>query len=118
LRAYLESCAFAVRAARRWIDDVVGADEGALTVAGGMARSSLFCRILASVSRREVVVGPPEASARGAAACAAIAAGLARDAGDLAWRGGDRCVPDEDDADAYDDAFERWLEREEQLEDF
>ncbi len=119
MRAYLESCAFAVRAAGAWIDDVAGPREGPLTLAGGMARSPLFCLILASVLRCEIVRGPAEASARGAAACAAVAAGIARDLGELAWRrDDDRCEPDEDDAASYDDAFERWVEREEQLESF
>ena len=75
MRAYLESCAFAVRAAGDWIDEVAGRDDGPLTLVGGMARSHLFARILASALRREIVVGPAEASARGAAACAAVAAG-------------------------------------------
>ncbi len=119
MRAYLESCAFAVRAAGDWIDEVAGRDDGPLTLVGGMARSHLFAQILASALRREIVVGPAEASARGAAACAAVAAGLASDPCALGQReASTRVAPDEDDAEDYDDAFERWMEREAQLEEF
>ena len=80
-----------------------------LTVVGGMARSRLFARILASVLRCEIAIGPSEASARGAAACAARAVGL--DPSALESCDGDaRFAPDNDDADAYDDARSKLIE--------
>ena len=86
-----------------------------------MSRSATFAQILASSTRSEVVAVAPEASARGAAMCAAVGVGRHADLRDAARNmaiGGRRYHPDEDDADDYDDAFERWQEREEQLEEF
>jgi sugar (pentulose or hexulose) kinase len=119
MRATLESCAFAIRAGREWLDAVLEDDGGAFVIAGGLGRSSFFCHALASVLGREVVAGPVEASALGAAMCAAVAAGLASDlpaAAERLGRAHRRYPIDENDVDEYEDAYELWVEREEQLE--
>ena len=121
LRAALESCAYAIRAGRGWLDAVEPRPDGPFTIAGGMARSEALCAMLASVLATPVVAAAPEASARGAAMCASLALGWAPDleSSVRVMRGPTRGFePDEDDAEDYDEAFERWEEREAALERF
>jgi sugar (pentulose or hexulose) kinase len=75
LRAGLEEVAHSARAN---LDQAEAARGGAgrLMLAGGMARSRLFAEILAGVTGRTVIVlTETDATAVGAAACAAVAAG-------------------------------------------
>ena len=75
LRAGLEEIAHAARANLEQAEAVRGG-AGRLLVAGGMARSRLFAEILAGVCGRPVgVLSETDATALGAAACAAVAAG-------------------------------------------
>ncbi|MCB9594938.1 MAG: FGGY-family carbohydrate kinase [Sandaracinaceae bacterium] len=118
-RSFLESCAFATRAGRAWLDAVAPAPD-ALHLVGGLAQSALLGDVLASVLGVPVRRGPHDATARGAAACAMVVAGLASDLDDAVARLEREPavhLPDEELEDAYDDAYERWLEREQQLEE-
>ncbi len=118
-RSFLESCAFATRAGRAWLDAVAPAPE-ALHLVGGMSRSALLGEILASTLGVEVRRGPADATARGAAACAMVVARLASDldaALAVLRRDPETHAPDEDATDDYEDAWERWLERERSLEE-
>jgi len=114
-RSYLESCAFAACAGRAWLDAVADAPDG-VHVVGGLSRSALVAEVLASTLEAPVWRGPADATARGAAACALVAAGHAA--------GLDEAVEmlrvepvRHDPVDDYEDAYERWLDREEQLEE-
>jgi sugar (pentulose or hexulose) kinase len=76
LRAGLEEVAHSARANLEQAEAVRGG-AGPVVLAGGMARSRLFAEILASVCGRPVAVAAePDVTALGAAACAAVAAGL------------------------------------------
>lgn len=119
-RAFFESCAYAARSGRAWLAAAAPGGRRTLRVVGGMSRSSFFGQTLASVLGDEVIRGPVDATARGAAMCASVAAGLAADleeAGRAYARGGEPHTPEEDDAEGYEDAYDRWVEREEQLEE-
>lgn len=116
-RSFLESCAFAARAGRAWLDAVKPAPEEVHLV-GGMSRSALLGDVLASVLATPVLRGPFDATARGAAACAMVAGGLAPtldEALERLRREPARHEPSREDD--YDDAWERWLEREQLLEE-
>lgn len=77
VRATLESVAHVARANVEQVEEVCAAGAQRLVVAGGMARSRLFLQMLAALLEREVhVPGVLDASFSGAAACAAVAAGL------------------------------------------
>jgi sugar (pentulose or hexulose) kinase len=76
LRAGLEEVAHSARANLEQAEAVRGG-AGPVVLAGGMARSRLFAEILAAVCGRSVTVAPePDVTAVGAAACAAVAAGI------------------------------------------
>lgn len=115
-RAYLESCAFAARAGREWLDAVC-APVGPMTIVGGMAQTVALPGMLAGTLDEPVRRGPADATARGAARLAAVAAGLVPDlaASAAMARGGETVEPA--DTDEYEEAYERWLDREEQLEE-
>ncbi|MGE0789999.1 MAG: FGGY family carbohydrate kinase [Sandaracinaceae bacterium] len=118
-RAYLESCAFAVRAARPWLDAV--APSSRLALIGGMSRSRALASILATALGEPIAVGAEDATLRGAAMVAAVTAGAfgsVREA--RAAMSGPPPVqiePTEAHAEDTDEAFERWVEREAQLEE-
>ncbi|MFK7989660.1 MAG: FGGY family carbohydrate kinase [Sandaracinaceae bacterium] len=119
LRSFLESCAYATKAGLAWLD-AVAPSAGALHVSGGMSRSAFFCQLLADVLARPILGMHPDATLRGAAACAAVGAGWfgsLPEAARAMARPGHRFEPDETAEDAYEDAFERWTEREALLED-
>ncbi len=79
-RAIAEGLAYAVRANLAQLEDAAGTPAAALRVGGGMSRSAAWSRILADVLGRPVHAGRvAEASALGAALCAAVGAGAARD---------------------------------------
>jgi sugar (pentulose or hexulose) kinase len=80
VRAALEAVAHSARANAEQVEALCGAGEQRLVAAGGMARNRLFRRILAAVMDRPVHTPRVlDASAVGAAACAAVAAGLCPD---------------------------------------
>ncbi|HEX3604900.1 MAG TPA: FGGY-family carbohydrate kinase [Candidatus Dormibacteraeota bacterium] len=76
LRAGLEEVAHSARANLEQAEAAAGGPTGDVLLAGGMARSRLFAGILATVLGRPVAVAAEtDATAVGAAACAAVAAG-------------------------------------------
>lgn len=78
-RAALEGVAFAVRANLAQLDAALGPARDVL-LAGGLSRGTRFGQLLADVLGRPVEASAtPEASALGAALCAAAAAGLFSD---------------------------------------
>ncbi|MBX3275673.1 MAG: hypothetical protein KF729_35765 [Sandaracinaceae bacterium] len=118
-RSFLESCAFAARAGRAWLDAALPAPP-ALSLLGGMSRSRVLADALATTLGVPVLAGPADATARGAAACALVAARLASDLEDARERlrvEPARHEPSPHDRDALEDAFERWQEREAALEE-
>jgi autoinducer 2 (AI-2) kinase len=79
VRAALESVAHSARANAEQVEALAGAG-GRLVVAGGMARSRLLLRIIASLTDRAVHTPRVlDATTVGAAVCAAVAAGLQPD---------------------------------------
>jgi len=76
VRAVFESVAYGARAGLEWLEPIAGpATEIAVT--GGLARSSTFGRIVASVLGRPIRrIREPNASALGACIVGAAAAGL------------------------------------------
>jgi sugar (pentulose or hexulose) kinase len=80
VRAALESVAHTARANAEQVEAVAGAAGAArLAVAGGMARSRLFLRMLAALMDRPVHTPGADATMRGASACAGVAAGVFAD---------------------------------------
>ncbi|HZS15257.1 MAG TPA: FGGY-family carbohydrate kinase, partial [Candidatus Dormibacteraeota bacterium] len=76
LRASLESVAHAARANAEQVEGVAGGGAARLAVAGGMARSRLFLRMVAALLDRPVHTAQGDATMLGAAACAAVAGGV------------------------------------------
>lgn len=77
LRAVLENVAFALRGSLETLETVTGVSTAEVRLGGGMSRSATFVRLLADVIGRPVCVGEvAEASALGAAMCAAVGAGI------------------------------------------
>ena len=114
-RSYLESCAYAALAGRTWLNAVSPAAE-VMHLVGGLSRSAFFGDVLASVLETPVLRGPSDATARGAAACAMVAGELASSFDDAVSRMR-RAPVRHEPRDDYEDAYERWLEREESLEE-
>jgi len=77
LRAVLENVAFALRASLETLEAVTGMSAVEVRLGGGMSRSATFVRLLADIIGRAVLAADvPEASALGAAMCAAVGAGI------------------------------------------
>ena len=118
LRAGLEEVAHAARANLEQAEAVRGGG-GRRLVAGGMARSRLFAEILAGVCGRPVgVLSETDATALGAAVCAAVAAGDHPDltAAVAALRGPAVEVGPGDGTMAYEEAHRSWRSLYAQLE--
>jgi autoinducer 2 (AI-2) kinase len=79
-RAVLEGIAFGVKANISQLVELTGIKQPEISLAGGLSRSELFAQILSDVCEAPVMVpGTTEASALGAAICAAVGAGMAPD---------------------------------------
>lgn len=77
LRASLESVAFTIKANLETLEEVAGPGCGTLPIAGGMASNPVLMQMTADVTDIPVQCsGHPEATARGAAAAAGVAAHL------------------------------------------
>lgn len=108
LRAALENVAFAVRANLEQAAGVAGQEPGDVTFGGGLSRSGVLCRILASVLARPVRRASPDSTALGAAACALVGLGL-RSFGD-GVAGLPVVEPDPNEAARYEGGYRRWLD--------
>jgi xylulokinase len=83
-RALLEGCAFAMRDVVDRLD-AMGLPSDRIRLTGGGARSRVWAKIRADVAQRPVEFGPAEnAAPLGAAALAAVAAGLAQNIAEAA----------------------------------
>ncbi len=113
-RSALEGVACAVRANLEQLTRVTGRDLRRIHLAGGLSRSALFARILAGITRAEVVrAAAPEATGLGAALCAGIGAGVFADALDAVSHGvraAETSAPQAAEADAYERLYESWSE--------
>jgi sugar (pentulose or hexulose) kinase len=111
VRAALESVAHSARANLEQVEKVAGGEGQRLVVAGGMARSRLFLRIVAALTDRPVHTVIGDATALGAAACAGVAGGVFSDL-DAAASALDTVsvavVPDAELVPAYAAAHRRW----------
>lgn len=120
MRAIYEGVAFQ---ARRHAQDTVAlagrAHPPVIRLAGGAAKSPVWCQIFADVCQRPVeAVDAQEVGALGAAICAAVAAGAYDDlhqAVSRMTRVAHRYVPDTSLADLYDQRFARFIALDAQL---
>ena len=114
LRAGLESVAFSIKANRITLERVAGQGAGFISVAGGMASSPTLLQILADVLGMPVQCSShPEATGRGAAAAAAMAAGMYSSLGEAVAGRCDPTVtysPCPATAAEYVSHYDRWLE--------
>jgi sugar (pentulose or hexulose) kinase len=113
VRASLEAVAHSARANAEQVEKAAGASAGQrLVVAGGMARSALLLRMVAALLDRPVhVPAVRDATVIGAAACAAVAAGLHADldtAADALVRLDAAVEPEAALVDAYAEAHRAW----------
>ena len=112
LRSFLESLAYAVKANLTTLERVSGNKPPVLYLGGGMARSSLFASILASVLGRKIRRSTiPHASLRGAVAAASVAIGLHPNLVEAAKTFAPRWVdmePDPSDALEYEEFYQQW----------
>lgn len=121
LRAFYENCAFALRANLEMLEQVAGEKAAGVTIGGGLSRSAFLCEILASVLNRPVhAPAISESSALGAAICAAMGARLINsleEGAALMVQPGAVFEPQANDMEECQEGYERWLEREEHLEE-
>jgi autoinducer 2 (AI-2) kinase len=111
LRAVLENVAFAVRGSLETLETVTGLPAAEVRLGGGMSRSATFERLLADVIGRPVLVADvPEASALGAAMCAAVGAGIYGSLPEAQAMAPPlrRVEPDPSVAADYQDFYRRW----------
>ena len=118
-RAFLESCAYAVRANLEQAEEIAGAAAVKVAVGGGMTRSRSWVKILADVLGRKIEVpANPDVSALGACLCARTALGHFGSLGEAASsaRTALKVVePDPLAAAEYADHYERWVETSDHL---
>jgi len=121
IRATLENFAYALRGNLSRLEGSAEARAERVFVTGGMARSALFCGMLADCLKIPVEVAEVrEGSALGAAICAASggrAFGTVREAQKALTRVAQVFEPHAEHGEAYDQAFHRWLEVYQGLED-
>lgn len=111
VRAALEGVAHSARANAEQVETVSGVADARLAVAGGMARSRLFLRMVAALMDRPVHTPRGDATMAGAAACAAVACDVFADLDAAAEALGAVEVAAEPEAElvaAYADAHRRW----------
>ncbi len=112
LRSFWESLAFAIKANLSTLERASNQTSPVLHLGGGMARSSLFAEILASVLARKVRRSPvSHVSLMGAVAAASVAAGLRSNLADAAEAFAPQWVdaePDPSDALEYEDYYQQW----------
>ena len=111
LRAVLENVAFALRGSLETLEMVTGLPAAEVRLGGGMSRSATFVRLLADVIGRPVCVAEvPQASALGAAMCAAVGAGIYGSLPEAQAMAPPlrRVQPDPSVAADYQDFYRRW----------
>jgi autoinducer 2 (AI-2) kinase len=112
-RALVEGVACALHANAEQLASLLGEPAaGVLKLSGGLSRSPTFCQIAANVRGEAIeVAGCSEASALGAALCAAVGAGAFDDLAEAARAllpASRRVEPDPAAAAASSDAYEAW----------
>ena len=112
LRSFWECLAYAVKANLSTLERASNHTSPALHLGGGMARSSLFSQILASVTGKKIRRSTlSHVSLMGAVAAAAVATGLRRNLAEAAeaivpqWTD---VEPDPSDALEYEDYYHQW----------
>ncbi len=112
LRGFYEALAYAIKANLATLERASGNPVSLLHLGGGMARSSLFAEVLASVTGRTIRRSDTlHASLRGAVAAAAVAAGIHLDLSRAAQTmapGWTETKPDPSDALEYEDFYQQW----------
>ena len=112
LRSFWESLAYAVKANLTTLERASGHASSVLHLGGGMARSSLFAQVLASVTDKKVRRSAlSHVSLMGAVAAASVAAGLRGNLAEAAEAFAPTWVeaePDPSDALEYEDYYQQW----------
>lgn len=113
IRAIMEAAAFVARAHLEGLERIAGRRFATLLLAGGVARGTVWPQVVADVLGREVAVsGRSEATVRGAAMAAAVAAGRHRDLGEAVCAEPApetrTLAPDPTAVTAYDALYPRW----------
>ena len=120
LRAILENIVFALRANHEQILSATSSRPRQICLTGGLTNSRLFCQILADCLDLPVFVGRiREASALGAAICAATGIGAFPDivdAQEAMIQQEEMVEPTQENTNAYQNAYKRWREIYEKLE--
>ena len=113
MRAALESVAFTIRANLETLEHVAGLGDETLSVAGGMASNATLMQIVADVTGIPVQCSSyPEATARGAASAAGVAARLFSSLPEAVDNTSDSPItytPCNSIAADYEFHYERWL---------
>ena len=113
-RAIVEGIACGLRANLEQARERAGAGDGPVHLTGGLSRSRFFSQLLADVLAAPVSVSAePEATAFGAALCAAVGAGARESleaAGRMAATRARTVEPAPDTADAHAELYTRWSE--------
>jgi sugar (pentulose or hexulose) kinase len=113
-RAGLESVAFSIKANLTQLTQVTGTAPASIALGGGMARSGLFCDVVANVLDADILVlGHRSASAAGAFVMAMTAIGRYDSPLQGAARSAQGLTPSSPNAlsaSDYEDHYSRWLE--------
>jgi autoinducer 2 (AI-2) kinase len=113
-RAVLEGMAYGVQANIEQIMTAADIKQPPIKMGGGIARSDLFAQILSNVSSTTVEVpGTTEATALGAAICAAVGTGIYPDlqtAAEALVKPGRRFTPQTEHQHTYRRLYENWME--------
>jgi len=121
VRAALENFCFAIRANYAQLEQISGAHLGQLGLAGGLARSHTLVQMMADVLSRPVTIPEShEATALGAAMCAATGAGMYSSLNEAmgAMKGRQsQFVPDPSNAAEYDEYYDKWRTASKRLEE-
>ncbi|MBI4337810.1 MAG: FGGY-family carbohydrate kinase [Chloroflexi bacterium] len=119
-RSGLENIAFALRGCLARLEEVTGASTTMVRMGGGMARTTLFPRILADVLGHPVQLGTaPDVSTLGASLAALAAAGCfasLQEASQAMARSCQALEPDVGAAAAYAECYQRWQAAQETLQ--
>ena len=120
VRASLEAIAYAVRANLEQIEGLAGVEASDIVLGGGMTRTASFARITSDVIGRPISLSPvANVSALGAYLCARTALGdfSSLDEAALSVVPGLKCLePDPLDSAQYEDHYQEWMQRSEQLQ--
>ena len=121
LHAFWESLAYSLKANQGTLERITGLKTDTLYLGGGMAQSDGLARVIADVLDRNLWrSNTPQVSCRGAAAAAAVAAGIyvtTTEAAQSLAPMGQWVEPDRGNALEYEDHYQEWVKLYDKLQD-